>query len=31
MKGWGIVGLGMFVGCLNLAGFPLHRRLLPRT
>jgi NADH-quinone oxidoreductase subunit L len=22
MKGWGIVGLGMFVGCLNLAGFP---------
>ncbi|MDX2116863.1 MAG: NADH-quinone oxidoreductase subunit L [Planctomycetota bacterium] len=22
MKGWGIVGMGMFVGCLNLAGFP---------
>lgn len=22
MKGWGIVGLGMLVGCLNLAGFP---------
>ena len=22
MKGWGIVGLAMFVGCLNLAGFP---------
>lgn len=23
MKGWGIVGLAMFVGCLNLAGFPV--------
>ena len=23
MKGWGIVGIAMFVGCLNLAGFPL--------
>lgn len=23
MKGWGVVGLGMFVGCMNLAGFPL--------
>ena len=23
MKGWAIVGLGMFVGCINLAGFPL--------
>ena len=23
MKGWGIVSIGMFVGCLNLAGFPL--------
>jgi NADH-quinone oxidoreductase subunit L len=22
MKGWGVVGLGMFVGCMNLAGFP---------
>ncbi len=22
MKGWGIVGLAMLVGCLNLAGFP---------
>ncbi|MBS0190201.1 MAG: NADH-quinone oxidoreductase subunit L [Phycisphaerales bacterium] len=22
MKGWGIVSLGMLVGCLNLAGFP---------
>ncbi|MEM1328952.1 MAG: NADH-quinone oxidoreductase subunit L [Planctomycetota bacterium] len=22
MKGWGIVGLAMFIGCLNLAGFP---------
>ncbi|MFG0326687.1 MAG: NADH-quinone oxidoreductase subunit L [Phycisphaerales bacterium JB037] len=22
MKGWGIVGIAMFVGCLNLAGFP---------
>ena len=22
MKGWGIVALAMFVGCLNLAGFP---------
>jgi len=22
MKGWGIVGLAMFFGCLNLAGFP---------
>ncbi len=22
MKGWGIVGVGMLVGCLNLAGFP---------
>jgi len=23
MKGWGIVGITMLVGCLNLAGFPL--------
>lgn len=23
MKGWGIVGIAMFVGCLNLAGVPL--------
>ena len=23
VKGWGIVSIGMFVGCLNLAGFPL--------
>jgi NADH-quinone oxidoreductase subunit L len=23
VKGWGIVSLGMFIGCLNLAGFPL--------
>jgi NADH-quinone oxidoreductase subunit L len=22
MKGWGIVGVGMLIGCLNLAGFP---------
>jgi NADH-quinone oxidoreductase subunit L len=22
MKGWGIVGFGMLIGCLNLAGFP---------
>ncbi len=22
MKGWGIVGFAMFIGCLNLAGFP---------
>jgi NADH-quinone oxidoreductase subunit L len=22
MKGWGVVGIGMLVGCLNLAGFP---------
>ncbi|TVQ64252.1 MAG: NADH-quinone oxidoreductase subunit L [Phycisphaerales bacterium] len=22
MKGWGIVGIAMFIGCLNLAGFP---------
>jgi NADH-quinone oxidoreductase subunit L len=22
MKGWGVVGVGMLVGCLNLAGFP---------
>ena len=23
MKGWGVVGIAMFVGCLNLAGFPI--------
>lgn len=23
MKGWGVVGIAMFVGCLNLAGFPV--------
>ncbi len=23
MKGWGIVGIAMLIGCLNLAGFPL--------
>jgi len=22
MKGWGVVGFGMLIGCLNLAGFP---------